>query len=164
MDEPIYPWWSAVLDLVQGKRRIRPHGCAVSMRANNLQRQAAMDATRPTRTASRGRPQRFIDRELQYRRVRRVRDAALLTAERHERRLGHSLRLATLVFIQYALLAADIRFVSSANYYGIAAVNVCIAINTWYLTRGIIEARTRIDRLCFVVGGTAGALIAVLAT
>jgi hypothetical protein len=74
------------------------------------------------------------------------------------------LRLAALVFIQYALLAADIRFVSSANYVGIAAVNVCIAINTWYLTRGIIEARTRVDRLCFVVGGTAGALIAVLAT
>jgi hypothetical protein len=69
-----------------------------------------------------------------------------------------------LVFVQYALLAADIRFVSSANYAGIAVVNVCIAINTWYLTRGIIEARTRIDRLCFVVGGTAGALIAVLAT
>ena len=69
-----------------------------------------------------------------------------------------------LVFVQYALLAADIRFLSSANYVGIAAVNVCIAINTWYLTRGIIEAKTRFDRLCFVVGGTAGALIAVLVT
>lgn len=123
-----------------------------------------MDATRSTRKASRGRPQRFIDRELQYHRVRRVRDAALLSTQVHERRLSHSLRLATLVFIQYALLAADIRFVSSANYIGIAVVNVCIAINTWYLTRGIIEARTRVDRLCFVVGGTAGALIAVLAT
>jgi len=80
------------------------------------------------------------------------------------RRVHQSLRLAMLVFVQYALLAADIRFVSSANYVGIAAVNVGIAINTWYLTRGIIEAKTRFDRLCFVAGGTAGALIAVLVT
>ncbi len=69
-----------------------------------------------------------------------------------------------LVFVQYALLAADIRFVASANYLGIAVVNVGIAINTWYLTRGIIEARTATDRWCYVVGGTAGALVAVLAT
>ena len=123
-----------------------------------------MDTTPSTRTASRGRPQRIIDRERQYRRVPRVRAAALLTTQHDERRLRHSLRLATLVFIQYALLAADIRFVANANYIGIALANICIAINTWYLTRGIIEARTGVDRLCFVVGGTAGALIAVLAT
>ena len=123
-----------------------------------------MDARRWTRTASRGRLPRALDRERHYRRVPRVQDAALPTTRPEQRRLRHSLRLATLVFIQYALLAADIRFVSSANYVGIAVVNVGIAINTWYLTRGIIEARTRVDRLCFVVGGTAGALIAVLAT
>lgn len=69
-----------------------------------------------------------------------------------------------LVFVQYALLAADVRFVASANYPGIAFANVCIAINTWYLTRGIIEAKSTLDRLCFVVGGTAGALIAVAVT
>jgi hypothetical protein len=69
-----------------------------------------------------------------------------------------------LVFVQYALVASDIRFVAAANYAGIAIVNVCIAINTWYLTRGIIEARSRTERLCFVFGGTAGALAAVLAT
>lgn len=68
------------------------------------------------------------------------------------------------MFIQYGLLAADIRFVAAANYAGIAIVNVGIAINTWYLTRGIVEARTRFDRLCFVAGGTAGALISVLVT
>ena len=85
-------------------------------------------------------------------------------APHRERRLAHSLRLATLVFIQYGLLAADIRFVASANYACIALVNVCIAINTWHLTRGIIEARTAIDRVCFVAGGTAGALVAVLLT
>ena len=76
----------------------------------------------------------------------------------------HSLKLAALVFVQYGLLASDIRFVASANYLGVALANICIAINTWYLTRGIIEARRAIDRVCFVVGGTAGALLAVLLT
>jgi hypothetical protein len=80
------------------------------------------------------------------------------------RRPNQALRLAMLVFMQYALLASDIRFVATANYVGIAVVNVCIAINTWYLTRGIIEARTTVDRLCFIAGGTAGALVAVLVT
>jgi hypothetical protein len=76
----------------------------------------------------------------------------------------HALKLAALVFVQYALLAADIRFVASANFVGIALANVCIAINTWYLTKGIVEATSKIDRVCFVIGGTAGALVAVLAT
>lgn len=80
------------------------------------------------------------------------------------RRPLQSLRLAALVFIQYALLASDIRFVASANYAGVAVANVLIAINTWYLTRGIIEARTRTDRVCFVIGGTTGALLAVFVT
>lgn len=114
---------------------------------------------------SRRRRARVIDHIRRYRRVARTRtDAAQVAIPEDGHRLGRSLRLATLVFIQYALLAADIRFVSSANYLGIGAVNVCIAINTWYLTRGIIEAKTRFDRLCFVAGGTAGALIAVLVT
>jgi hypothetical protein len=75
-----------------------------------------------------------------------------------------SLQLGALVFIQYALLAADIRFVASENYLGVALVNICIAFNTWYLTRGIIEARSARDRWCYVIGGTAGALVAVLIT
>lgn len=56
------------------------------------------------------------------------------------------------------------RLVASANYLGVALTNVCIALNTWYLTRGIIQARTAVDRWCYVVGGTAGALLAVLVT
>jgi hypothetical protein len=75
-----------------------------------------------------------------------------------------SLKLAVLVFAQYALVASDIRFVSRGQYVGIAIVNVCIALNTWYLTRGIIEARTSIDRWCYVIGGVSGALAAVLVT
>jgi hypothetical protein len=75
-----------------------------------------------------------------------------------------SLRLAALVFVQYGLLASDIRFVANANYLGVALVNICIAVNTWYLTKGIIDARGALDRVCFVAGGTAGALLAVLLT
>lgn len=75
-----------------------------------------------------------------------------------------SLRLGALVFVQYALLAADIRFVAGGNYVGVAMVNICIAFNTWYLTRGIMEARSAKDRWCYVIGGTAGALVAVLIT
>lgn len=120
-----------------------------------------MPLRRSTAAARRG---RAVARIRQYRRVPRVRHAGEAPAPDNERRLRHSLRLATLVFIQYGLLAADIRFVASANYAGIALANVGIAINTWYLTRGIIEARTRFDRLCFVAGGTAGALLAVVAT
>jgi hypothetical protein len=88
-----------------------------------------------------------------------------LTGETRRQGLGGgSLRLAVIVFVQYALLAADIRVVSSGNYLGAGVVNVAIAINSWYLTRGIVEARTRLDRICFVVGGTAGALTAMLIT
>jgi hypothetical protein len=103
------------------------------------------------------------ERLRRYHRVARRRGAAA-TMDAPARRRGHALRLAVLVFIQYALLAADIRFVASANYAGVAVANVCIAINTWYLTRGIVEAKSTFDRVCFVVGGTAGALVAVVAT
>ena len=98
---------------------------------------------------------------LVYRRAPRL---APSNVAEQPRRPKQALKLAMLVFVQYALLAMDIRFVADANYPGIAVVNVCIAVNTWYLTRGIIEARTVVDRLCFVAGGTAGALLAVLAT
>ena len=111
---------------------------------------------------------RPLGRLRRYRRVPRVRGGDQTPApQKHPQATApawRSLRLAVLVFVQYALLAADIRWVSSGYYLGIAAVNVCIAINTWYLTRGIIEARTAVDRLCYVVGGTAGALVAVLLT
>jgi hypothetical protein len=75
-----------------------------------------------------------------------------------------SLRLASLVFIQYSLLALDVRFIATANYLGIAVVNVCIAITTWHVTKGIVAARTMVDRICFVVGGSAGAVLAVYLT
>ena len=99
-----------------------------------------------------------------YRRVQRSRtitDDRKMTSVPPTRQ---SLKLAALVFVQYGLLASDIRFVANANYLGVALANICIAINTWYLTRGIIEARSATDRVCFVAGGTAGALVAVLLT
>ena len=74
------------------------------------------------------------------------------------------LRLGLLVFVQYALLAVDMRFVASANYLGIAVANLCIATTTWYLTKEIVTARTITDRVCFAAGGTAGALLAVYVT
>ena len=106
---------------------------------------------------------RSCDRLRTYRRVPRVRGGRTAALE-PMRPATRSLRLAVLVFVQYALLAADIRLVAGANYVGIAVVNVCIALNTWYLTRGIIEARSTVDRWCYVVGGTLGALVAVLLT
>ena len=99
-----------------------------------------------------------------YHRVRRSQGTARLPPPGPVRATHQSLLLAVLVFVQYALVASDIRFVASANFVGIAVVNVCLALNTWYLTRGIIDARTRADRWCFVVGGTSGALVAVLLT
>ena len=100
---------------------------------------------------------------LLYHRARRSQGAAPPT-HAATRATRQSLALAVLVFVQYALVASDIRFVASANYLGIGVVNVCLALNTWYLTRGIIDARTRADRWGFVVGGTSGALVAVLLT
>lgn len=115
-----------------------------------------------------------------YRRVATRARTALLAAPRYRRRRQkavdrsapaaagrtprQSLRLASLVFIQYALLALDVRFIAAANYVGIAVVNVCIAITTWHLTKGIVEARTPADRICFVGGGAAGAVLAVYLT
>lgn len=78
--------------------------------------------------------------------------------------MAQSLRLAALVFVQYALLAFDIRFVAAKDYLGIAVTNVAIATNTWYITRGVVEAHSLRDRVFFVAGGTAGALVAVWLT
>jgi hypothetical protein len=78
--------------------------------------------------------------------------------------MGRSLRLAALVFVQYALLAFDIRFIATENYLGVALANIGIATNTWYITKGVVEAQTRCDRLFFVIGGTAGAVVAVWLT
>jgi hypothetical protein len=83
-----------------------------------------------------------------YRRVPRSRTTTDQRDARAEPPARQSLRLAALVFVQYGLLASDIRFVANANYLGVALANICIAINTWYLTRGIIEARSAIERLC----------------
>ena len=66
-----------------------------------------------------------------------------------------------MVFVHYALLALDIRFVTAKNYAGIMMVNTCIAFNTWYMTRRIVTAQTVLDRVAFIGGGTAGAVIAV---
>ncbi|HEX6164130.1 MAG TPA: hypothetical protein VFZ31_12240 [Vicinamibacterales bacterium] len=110
------------------------------------------------------------------RRIRSIRIAHTTAPRRRERRaISHdppppsrssrqSLRLAALVFVQYALLALDMRFIASANYLGIAVVNVAIATTTWYVTKDIVMARSVTDRVCFAVGGTAGALLAVFAT
>lgn len=75
-----------------------------------------------------------------------------------------SLRLAALVFMQYGLLALDVRFVASANYVGIAMANVAIATTTWYVTRGVIAAQSLADRVCFAAGGAGGAVLAVYMT
>ena len=120
----------------------------------------------PTRTSRRRMSQlaRMAKVEpLPYRRARRSQGTAPAT-HAATGATRQSLALAGLVFVQYALVASDIRFVASANYLGIGVVNVCLALNTWYLTRGIIDARTRADRWCFVAGGTSGALVAVLLT
>lgn len=119
---------------------------------------------RPRYRARRGRRPTVAVEAWPYRRLPRSRGRVGVLVDEKTTPARRALRLAALVFVQYALVASDIRFVASANYVGIAVVNVCIAINTWYLTRGIIGARTRLDRLCFVVGGTAGALVAVLLT
>lgn len=101
------------------------------------------------------------------RRLRRIRaNSKIVAAAEDEGRPGtrRALRLGVLVFIQYALLAVDMRFVASANYLGIAVANLCIATTTWYLTKEIVTARTITDRVCFAAGGTAGALLAVYVT
>jgi hypothetical protein len=99
-----------------------------------------------------------------YRRVSRSRTVTGPPGAKPVSQARQSVRLAALVFVQYALVASDIRFVANANYLGVALANVCIAVNTWYLTKGIINARSALDRVCFVAGGTAGALVAVMLT
>ena len=69
-------------------------------------------------------------------------------------------RLGLVMFVQYALLAFDIRFIAEKNYVGVLVVNALIACNTWYLTRGVVQARTGRDRVWYVAGGTCGAVLA----
>ena len=137
--------------------------------ANYLQRRRHMQgsASHQRRGSGRRRVRRAHKAAVEAWPYRRVQRSRTVTDDREMRSVSptrQSFKLAALVFVQYGLLASDIRFVANANYLGVALANICIAINTWYLTRGIIEARSAIDRVCFVVGGTAGALLAVLLT
>jgi hypothetical protein len=116
------------------------------------------------RTVSRPAPERYRRAPHVRRGPRSSPSVAVDTVAYQQQRTSRPLRLALLVFVQYALIAADIRFVAAANYMGVALVNVGIACNSWYLTRGIIHARTATERWCYVVGGTSGALIAVMVT
>jgi hypothetical protein len=116
---------------------------------------------RYTRRAVRARTAGDVRHRRQTRVNRRIAAAAESSGGVAPRR---PLRLGLLVFVQYALLAVDMRFVASAHYVGIAVANLCIATTTWYLTKEIVTARTFTDRVCFAAGGTAGALLAVYVT
>ena len=69
--------------------------------------------------------------------------------------------LGASVFLQYFLIALDIRFVSSKNYPGLIIVNASIALVGWYVVKGVAEAQTLRERLAYVAGGTSGAVLAV---
>ena len=69
--------------------------------------------------------------------------------------------LGASVFIQYFLIALDIRYVSSKNYLGLIIVNASIAMVGWYVVKGVAEAQTIRERLAYVAGGTSGAVLAV---
>lgn len=71
------------------------------------------------------------------------------------------IRLAATVFVQYGLIALAIRYVTDRNFVGAVIVNVLIAFTSWYITRGIAQAHTRIEQLAYVIGGTTGAVAAV---
>ena len=70
-------------------------------------------------------------------------------------------RLGASVFVQYFLVALDIRFVSSRNYPGLIIVNAAIALVGWYVVKGVAEAQTVRERIAYVAGGTSGAVLAV---
>jgi hypothetical protein len=70
-------------------------------------------------------------------------------------------RLGLTVFVQYFLLALDIRFVAAKNYAGIIVVNALIALMGWYVVKGIVRAHAAVERVAYVVGGTCGAVTAV---
>jgi hypothetical protein len=70
-------------------------------------------------------------------------------------------QLGAIVFVQYFLLALDIRFVAARNFVGIMVVNALIAFMGWHVVRGIAQAKTSREHLAYVVGGTGGAVLAV---
>jgi hypothetical protein len=73
-------------------------------------------------------------------------------------------RLGITVFLQYFLLALDIRFVATRNFIGIIVVNALIATMGWYVVRGIVQAHAVRERISYVIGGTSGAVLAVWLT
>lgn len=89
-------------------------------------------------------------------------DAAVASAQAPAVRVETgSLRLAAIVFVQYALIALAIRYVADRNFAGVVIVNVLIAFTSWHITRGIAQAHTRREQLAYVIGGTMGAVVAV---
>ena len=70
-------------------------------------------------------------------------------------------RLGVAVFVQYFLLALDIRFVATKNFAGIILVNALIAVLGWHVVRGVVQADSIRERISYVVGGTSGAVLAV---
>jgi hypothetical protein len=77
---------------------------------------------------------------------------------------NRSLTLGAVMFVQYALLALDVQFIATKHYVGIVIVNAMIALNAWYLTRSVVQARTTWDRTWYITGGAAGAVLATWIT
>lgn len=75
-----------------------------------------------------------------------------------------TLRLFTLQFSNYCLIAASFRFLAAGSYLGVGVTDGLIAGFGFALTRYVVAAETRWERAGYVIGGICGSLLGLWLT
>lgn len=69
-----------------------------------------------------------------------------------------------LMFVQFALLAANFRFVAQAHYVGAVGTDIAIATLGWTITKRIVDATSWVDRAGYVAGAACGSMLGIWLT
>lgn len=75
--------------------------------------------------------------------------------------MKQALILGLLMTINYLVIAVNMRAVAHIQYEWIAATDALLCIINFSVIKRVAEAKTLIDRICYAVGGTVGALLGV---
>lgn len=66
-----------------------------------------------------------------------------------------------MMFVQYAVLTFNTRTIAAGNYFGLFVTDLFVACLGFTILKKVEEAKTTTDMLCYALGGSIGAQIAL---
>lgn len=78
--------------------------------------------------------------------------------------MKNAARLFAMNFVQFCIIAANMRSVAQGLYLATFVTDVAICVISFTLTKRIVEAQSNVDRFAFAIGGALGAQVAIFAT